>query len=343
MSQAVPWHGKRGLKGNAATEAARAVEQEYEAARLRLFHEVTSAYVEYWYLSRATSVSERNVELLRRLENIARTKYKTGVVPHSSIIKAQVELGRLEDGLNSLRERRRPLSARLDVLLGRSSSAPLPWPRSIPERNVTLDEDRLTSIALRLNPTLKAAASVVNEHRARVELAGKGYFPDIALGVDYILIDEALDPNAEDSGEDAVAAMIGIKVPVWFGRTRASQREAAARHSAAEKVLANRESELAATLKTAVFEFRDATRRKILYKDTLTPKARQAVEVARQAFEAGNADFLSLIDSQRVLLELELILERARADAAQRLAEIEMLTGGVLRPEEAEQSDPGRE
>ena len=77
----------------------------------------------------------------------------------------------------------------------------------------------------------------------------------------------------------------------------------------------------------ALYHFRDAGRKIDLYRDTLIPKAEQSLNVTQQAFSAGQADFLDLIDTQRVLLEFKLSYERALAHRAQRLAEIEKLVG----------------
>ncbi|HAS82364.1 MAG TPA: hypothetical protein DCS43_06760 [Verrucomicrobia bacterium] len=58
----------------------------------------------------------------------------------------------------------------------------------------------------------------------------------------------------------------------------------------------------------------DAERRIGLLATSLVPKAEQALEVAREEFSAGKADFMTLIDAQRTLLEFRLMRERATAD-----------------------------
>jgi len=83
-------------------------------------------------------------------------------------------------------------------------------------------------------------------------------------------------------------------------------------------------------VKLALFRLRDAERKINLYRDTLVPKANQSLRAVQQAFRTGKASFLDVIDSQRVLLEFELSYERALADHAQRLAELEMLVGKPL-------------
>ena len=57
------------------------------------------------------------------------------------------------------------------------------------------------------------------------------------------------------------------------------------------------------------------------------PKARQSLEVTRQGYEAGNMEFINLIDAERVLLEFELERERALADHLIARAELSRLTG----------------
>ena len=57
----------------------------------------------------------------------------------------------------------------------------------------------------------------------------------------------------------------------------------------------------------------------------------QIVHAARAAYEAGSADFLDLIDAERLVLEFGLALARAEFDTLIRIASIEELAGGALR------------
>ena len=79
-----------------------------------------------------------------------------------------------------------------------------------------------------------------------------------------------------------------------------------------------------------LFGLRDADRKIDLYRNTLLPKAEQSLKVTELAFTTDKATFLDLIDSQRILLGFQLEQKRALADRAQRVAEIEMLTGGGM-------------
>ena len=54
------------------------------------------------------------------------------------------------------------------------------------------------------------------------------------------------------------------------------------------------------------------------------------MNVAQENYESGSGSFLDLLDSQRVLLDLELERLRAIANREQAMGEIEMLVGREL-------------
>ncbi len=132
LSQLFPWFGKLALRGNVAAEAAKAARQRYEDEKLKLFFEVKDAFYEYYYLGQAIDVVKENYELLEYLERVARARYKTASAGHPDVIRAQVELGKLEDQLKSLRDLLTPVIARLNAVLNRPTNMKIPLPKTIP-------------------------------------------------------------------------------------------------------------------------------------------------------------------------------------------------------------------
>jgi cobalt-zinc-cadmium efflux system outer membrane protein len=340
LAQMFPWFGKLDLKGNVALEAANAVRQQYEAAKLKLFFEVKDAYYEYYYLARAISVTEEHMQLVSYLESVARTEYRAGAAPYGAVIKAQVELGKLEDRLSTLRDFRSPVVARLNEALNMPFNRLLPWPKAIPEEKVVFSDEELLTWLKESNPDLKAIGFTVKKEKTAIDLAKKSYYPDITLGVEYINTNPALAmapdpetgerPRVKDDGKDPVIAMVSINLPIWYGKYRAGEREARARYLTAVGNRSNRENSLIAGLKMVIYNFHDAERKIDLYRDSLIPKAEQALNVIQQAFAGGRTDFLDVVDAERTLLEFQLSFERALANRAQHLASIEKLIGRAV-------------
>ena len=147
----------------------------------------------------------------------------------------------------------------------------------------------------------------------------------MTLSLGTIDTDEAAMPGVEDSGKDPITAALSINIPLWREKYRAGERQARARYKALLQERLDRENRLAADAKLTLYKYRDAERRMDLYKNTLTLKAEQSLHVNIQAYIAGKATFLDVIDAARTILDFQLAYERAFADRAQRLAELEML------------------
>ncbi len=327
LAQTFPWFGKLDLQGDIALQAAHAEQQRYEAAKLDLKYRVKKIYYEYAYLAEAIEITKDNLTLLTYLEGVARTKYKSGAGLQSVVIKAQVELGKLEDRLYSLQDLMRPMVTKLNMALNRPSNMPLPVPESLPQEKFALVDDDLSSLLHENNPNLKAFDYMIDKEDLAIQLAEKNHFPDMTLGVDYIDTASRSDANPIDNGKDPVVAMLSFNLPIWQKKYDAVTAEARAHRRAVMGEKKEKENFLIADLEMALFGLRDADRKIDLYRDTLLPKAEQNVKITELAFIADKATFLDLIDSQRILLGFQLEHKRALADRAQRVAEIEMLTG----------------
>ena len=331
IAQMFPWLGKLALRGDAAAAAAQAQRRRYEAARLELFYKVSQAYYEYYFIGRAVRVTADNIKLMQHIEAIARSRYRVGAVEHSNVIRAQVELGKLEDRLVSLQELRQPTVAKLNAALNRQTALPLAWPEEITDAQLELIPEQLHDMLAEANPDLMAMDSEISRRKVNIDLAKKNYFPDLTIGGTYI--DTAGRTGAvkpKDNGQDPVVVSASINLPIWRDKLAAGVRQARRLYWSARRARKNKANSLDAQLKMVLYKFQDAQRKVSLYRNTLLPKARQALKVTEASFRAGKASFIDLVDSQRVLLAFELAYERGLADKAQRLAELEMIIGKNL-------------
>jgi len=325
VSQKFPWFGTLGLKGEAEAAKAKAAYEQFQAVRLRLIRAVKTAYYEYHYLGKSILITEENVELLKHAEGVAQSKYKAGS-PLAPVIKAQVELGKLDDRLNSLRALREPVSAKLSYLLNRQANTPLPWPADVPfspQAEAHEIHPNLTD-----NPELKKLDQLVNKEDNVISLAQKKRYPNMMLGVDYIETGASVMPNQSSSGKDPLLVMFALEIPLWQKSYKAAAAEATQRKAAVNQTLNNRRNALESDLQMILFQVNDAKRKVALFDNSLIPKAKESLEVTEESYQAGSSTFLDLIDAQRMLLEFELSLERARVDREISLSRLEEIIGG---------------
>ena len=280
------------------------------------------------YLAKAVEISRENIELLRYLENVIRTRYSAGATPYSDVIRTQVELGKLEDRLKTLEDFRKPIMARLNAAMNMPVDSELPWPADVPVMLVSLTDKELFEQLPENNPQVKKYEYLEAKAKAGTELAQKEFFPDFTFGLQTIATDPASGPMMiEDSGDDPVIASVSINIPLWGGKRRAAVREAEAKRLSAVKGNEAIRQALLSDMQLALYRYRDAQRKINLYQNTLIPKADQSLGVTLEAFQAGTRSSLDLIDAEKTLLEFQLSYIRALADQAQRVAELEMLLG----------------
>lgn len=326
IAQMFPWFGRLKLQGEKAAQEAEVAFQRLESSRQKLWFELRDAWYEHAYLHRAIEIVDENISLLKQLEGVAQSKFQGGG-SYLGVVKAQVELGKLDDRKRSLADLLEPVRARLNAALSRESSAPLPEPKLIPGPALARDDQSLLDGLSASNPDLKGFEAGIAREEKGVALAKKDFYPDVTLGLDYVVTGEALVRTAPDSGKDPVVAMFSINIPLWWGKLRAGVKEAEARREAMVEQRSDFAHRLAAGLKMALYGYRDAERKISLYRDTLVPQANSALTVAQQSYEGGKADFLETVDAQRLLLEFQLQAVRSAADREKRLAEIDLLTG----------------
>ena len=132
-----------------------------------------------------------------------------------------------------------------------------------------------------------------------------------------------------DSGKDAVVPQLGFSLPIWWGAYGAGVESATASQRASDEELRGRRLTLEAELDDALFGLRDAQRRQLLYRNDILPKARETLQSTTASYRSGRAALIDLIDAQRTLLEFDLALERARADAFIAAARVRALIGGA--------------
>lgn len=329
LQQTFPWFGVLALREEVAAGEVEVEWWKVVAERAAVVREIKRAYYEYAYLAQAIRIDEGNLGLLRQLEPVAQRRVQAGA-SQQDLIRVQVEIGRLENELQTLRKFRPALSARLGAAMNRKRASVLPFPDALEIEVSEVDVESLIALVLRDNPGIGELRSAAARAGKSAELADLSGWPDITLGADYFETGDAVTP-IPGSGNDPIAIRVSMNLPIWRGSYAAQKREARRLEAAAQGQLRQRESRLRADLEQVAYELDDAGRQIALYRDTLLPRARQSFEVTQTAYRAATSTLLDVIDAERTLLAFEKAYWRATSDYGQSLADLEALCGGEIR------------
>jgi outer membrane protein TolC len=323
LSQALPFPGKLGLRGEIALAEAEAAAHDYDAARLRLGTMASLLFDEWYLAARSEAINAEHVELLAELREIATARYEAGEAAQQDPLQAEVEHAHLRHRALELATLQRVTAEQINVLLHRRPDAPLPPPPPRLEPPTAAEVDRAARLARALaeRPELLAAEARVRSREAAVRLARREFLPDFKLNAMY--------DGLWQSEERDLRPFVGVELnlPLYLARRRAALDEAQARLEEARHERAGLEDEVRLELESGADRLAEAHHVLELYRDHLLPAARDQVEAARAGFETGRNDFDVWIEAQRNLRDVELGEEQALADFSRRFAELERATG----------------
>ncbi len=325
VMQMFPWFGKIAARTDAAAAGAKAAQSRYEAQRVRLWADVKQAFYEYAYLASATRIAKENLALMQHFEEVARTKHLTAAASHPDILRAQIEVAKLQNELVSLERSRSPAVARLNALLNRPADAQLPWPREEPGQPAEVDRGLLMATLKNRNLELQAMSYDIERLDREVAVAKRNYYPDVGLGVQWMQM-----PMSGGGSDNDVMLGLELNLPIWRSSYRAGELQARAMARRARYERKNLENSLAAQIERALYEFENSGRQVRLYDEALVPRAQELIGASEAAYMAGTIDFLTLINAQQQFLQFRQQRERFWADQQQGLAELEMLVEAGL-------------
>jgi len=296
VSQKIPFPGKLRLRNEVAVEEANMIERDSQSKIQEITALVKSAYYELFYVNSAIDITEENRELLRKFSKIAETKYSVGKTTQRDVLAAQVELSTLANNLIVLNKERESFIARLNSLLDRPTYASLGKPRE-----------------------LKKFDHAVKKEEATLKLSKKDYyFADLEPMVEYM---------QEDKRSDTWASSLTINVPWLWPKNRSKVKESKEGLNAANADYRYINNKTMFEVKDLLVRVQSSESTINLYKTGVIPQAEQSLKAARIGYEADRVDFLTLIDSQRILLNSRLLYCRALTDFEQNLANLERAIG----------------
>ncbi len=325
VSQKVPFPGKLRLRGKVAEEDSNIAKKDWEQQVLEILARVKGAYYQLHYLHVAIDINEEIKDLLERFTTIAETRYKVGRAPQRDVLAAQVELARIIRDLEVLERDKKAIETRINTILNRDPEAPLGRPEDYTMHKLAQALPELEEVAIRQRPELQKFDFAKKRDKHALDLAKKDlYFPDPEFLLMYM---------QTDNMADMWMSQIAFNVPWLWNKNRARVREA-------RETLQAAEAEYVAVKNAVLFEVKDFWTKAInaqttarIYSESVIPLAEQSLDAALTEYQTEKIDFLTLLDSERTLLDARLQYRKAVADFESNLAELERVVGISLMQE----------
>lgn len=331
-SQWFPWPTKLRAGSDAAELEAQAAQRRFEGHALYIAADVSAAYWTLWRLHRQAEVLRDEVDVLQSLSEQVRGRLSVGAAELSDLAQIDLMGSQARDRHASVLERQRVASIQLVRVLGAPDDTPTPVSRREPEVTGLAETPQELRAAAAEHPDVQTLATLSDaagqrEREARAERA-----PSFGVGVDWILTGEApANPGPADSGKDAVALTLSMKVPLWSRAYKAGEAEARARGAALRSRALDARNGVAAQIGERAVLVDDAVRRVEFYGSTLIPQAETTFESVLASFASGRATVAELLLAEQALLGLRGERFAAQADYGTELARLERAVGRPVR------------
>ncbi len=317
VSQAFPAHGKLALRGKIADRGAEAGWWAYEQTRRQVVAEVKAAYYAYFYDTRAMRITQKNKDLLQKLESIAEARYSVGKGIQQDVLRAQIEVSRIDQKLIILQQQEDTARARLNTLLNLDPDAPLPPPADVKPANFRLSLDDLYTLAHKNDPGLERDKRLMESSQFAVDLAQKAYEPDFDVTYSYEQRSDLPDMNG---------VMVGLNIPIFFrNKQRESVIEASHGLIATRRAFDDRMTTVNYEIKQQYLAATSSRNLMNLYAKAIVPESSLALESSMASYEVGKVDFLSMLDNFTYVLDYEVDYYQELSNYETELARLEPL------------------
>jgi outer membrane protein TolC len=299
--------------GKAALQDARAAGYRFLALKFDLQRRVLYGYYDLALVEERIRIQRKNVELLLAVSESAAARVRVGGSQHD-LLKAKIEHRLAENDLRNIEAEGRSARAMLNGLMSRPPEAPLNLPPALPAARPVPDDARLIAMGADQNPELAALAAQVIGRQDALELARLRYIPDI---------------NPQFGFTGAISQTLGamVMLPTNLPAIRGAIAESNAMIRSSQATSRQTARDRAASFVAALYFMRNAQRQVEFLQDTIGPLAQEAMNNSGASYAAGTAPYAEILDSQRTLLNVRLMIAQVRIEREKRLAELESLAG----------------
>jgi len=293
---------------------------------------VSQLWLEAFKAQESIRLIEQDRALFEQLVDAAKAGYSSalGRARQQDVIRAQLELIRLEDRLTMLRQQQQAAQKRLTEWIGAPATVPLApvlptqslsRPLSVPTIKQVSEHTRYEWI--RHHPALRALDQRIDATQTGVDLAKQKYKPEWGLTAQYGYRDS--DPMGRDRA-DLFSVGVTFDLPLFTGNRQDREVSAAVNRTEAiktEKYLLGRR--LMAELETASVQLARLDERQALYTDQLLPQMAEQAEASLSAYNNDDGDFAEAVRARIAELNTKIDALAIAVDRQKTIAQINYL------------------
>ena len=291
IEQEIPLSGIRRNRRVAASAEADRLRAEVNRTTLDVGVDAVNAFLMLQNRRRTETLVAEQLIFARAVVIAANARYASGTAPQSDVLRAEVEVARLEAVARSVVSEVSGAEAMLNTSLAFDPDQDVP-PLTAIALTQPLPEWSAIKATLALRPELAAGRAEIARAAADVQVMRDMYRPMATIRTGLA------STMAEGRGW---MAMVGLSLPIWRGKLRAGVAEAEAMRAMSEADLRAMTRMVEGEAAVALSQVRAAHDRQIAINTDVLPRARMAIDPAAAAYTAGQLPLVSVLEAVQAL------------------------------------------
>lgn len=323
LMQAFPAGKSRSISERRFQWLASEMQESAEARGRNVLAAARQAWLELYYWERAHTLVSESRPFFDDLATVTRSLYAVGRKNQQDVLRAELELSRLDDRIIEIERQRSRSRAALGEWIGLDASRPVA--PNLPAWNQVPALESLQD-GLQQHPTLRAADAQIDAQSAGVDLANERSKPNWALGLEYSHRSGSM-PTGE-SRSDFVSIGVTVGLPFFRRKSIDSNLSAALQEKSAavftrEQTLRGLGSQLAAEYA----RWNDLARRLEIYETRVLDLSSSNAEASLLAYQSDQGDFANVMRAYVDDLNTRIDHVRLKVERAQSYAVLANLGG----------------
>jgi outer membrane protein TolC len=324
IQQAFPRGDTLKYRSGRTRAQSRAERVRSQLERRKILRDARKTFLDIYYQVEAIKIVRSSRKLFESLTEITQVQYGSGGSSQQDVLRAELELSRLDDRITKYQSKEEMARGRLSRWLGKAA-----WRKLQTEMPVLPEVPEQVDIeaSLESHPEISLQSEIMETHQQAIAISREQYKPGWSVGAEYRM---RFGDNPDDSRRsDMGAVMLTVDVPL-FTEKRQDQRVAASQKRADAAVFdrANSWRKLREQLASESANKGRLVERIQRYEERLLKEAEENAQAALQAYQSGTIEFTGLMRSRITELDIKLQALKLRIDLLKTHASLLYLAAG---------------
>lgn len=331
-SQTFPFPGKLGLAEKSALLNADMIEQEHHNMETEIINMIKKNYYDLYFANQKIQINLDNQQIIKTFVAASEARYSVGKGMQQELFKTQIELAKLVNEENILRQEKKNLLSELTKLtkirldentrfnFSEVDKIYLTYPY-----NFQLDDNdvtRLVDYAFQSRADLKVLEKKILMSKTDLERSKLDWYPDLNIKLGYKIL-----PFEENN---AFNVMLGINLPFapWSaGRYEHRVLKNEVYIKSAEEEYRNKQNEIRNEIQAAVNDLNSQKRTLDFSYNVLIPQTENSLKSTQYNYETNLTNILDLLDSYKSYQEAKLMYYESLDMYLKVIADLDRLSG----------------